>query len=70
MKDVNKTTKLNVRKGEHATLTASFVGSYRWNKSDEKTRTILVTPPIGKTTYEVTDPSNCVKDVFEVTVSR
>lgn len=67
MKDVNKSVKIKCRKGEHVTLTASFIGNYKWNRSPETGRSIDIIPPGGKTVYEVRDPSNCVKDVFEVT---
>lgn len=68
MKDVNKTTKIKCKKGESVTLTASFIGNYSWNKTKETTRSITVSPK-GKAVYEVKDPYNCVKDVFEVEVN-
>jgi hypothetical protein len=66
MKDVNRSVKVTCKKGEQVTLTASFVGSYQWNKSAEITRSITVKPRKGKTVYEVKDAFSCVKDVFEV----
>jgi hypothetical protein len=70
MKDVNKNRIINIKKGEKLTLTASFVGSYSWNKSKETSRFITVTPSSAKTIYEVTDPYSCLKDRFEVRVTR
>jgi hypothetical protein len=71
MKDVNRTTKVNIKKGESATLTASFAGQYKWSKSAETSKSIVVTPAaVGTTAYEVKDAFGCVKDVFEVVVSR
>ena len=70
MKDVNKNRIINIRKGQQATLTASFVGTYNWNNRKETTRSITVKPSSGKTVYEVTDPYTCIKDRFEVRVTR
>ena len=70
MKDVNKSIKIKCKKGEQVTLTASFIGSYQWNKRKETSRSITVTPASRKTMYEVRDPFNCVKDVFEVQVTN
>lgn len=66
MKNVNKTTRINCKKGEQVTLTASYIGDYRWNKSAGNSRSITIKPSSGKTVYEVKDPYSCVKDVFEV----
>lgn len=70
MKDVNKTTAINIKKGERVTLKASYVGTYKWNKGTATTRSIEVNPPVGKTTYIVQDSFTCIKDVFEITVSK
>lgn len=70
MKNVNKTQKIQLKKGEATTLTASFVGDYKWNKTADTGRSIKVTPPVGKTTYEVRDANSCVKDIFEITVAK
>src|SRR6478752_1804888 len=67
MKDVNKNRIINIKKGESVTLTASYIGNYKWNKGKESTRSITVTPS-KKTVYEVTDPYSCLKDRFEVRV--
>jgi len=70
MKDVNKSKIIQAKKGEPVTLTASFVGAYTWNKRKETSRSITVKPAAGKTVYEVMDPYTCLKDRFEVRVTR
>lgn len=71
MKDVNKSTRINLKKGETATLTASFNGSYKWSKLKGTSKSVQVTPTAaGTTMYEVKDAFSCVKDVFEVVVSK
>lgn len=70
MKDVNKNRIINIKKGQPVTLTASFVGTYNWNKRKETSRSITVKPSSGTTIYEVTDPYTCLKDRFEVRVTR
>jgi len=71
MKAVNKHTVLRIKKGEQAILNASFAGkSYRWNTTGAaNTRSISVTP-VKTTSYTVTDEFNCIKDTFEVNVSK
>ena len=67
MKDVNKHTVLNLKKGETATLTASFISSeYKWNNSNQNIRNVDIVAGSGKQTYTVTDKFNSLKDVFEV----
>lgn len=70
MKDVDKRTVIKSKKGEAVTLTASFEGPCRWNKSKETGRSIQVTPGIGRTVYEVRDRYGCLKDSFEINVSK
>jgi hypothetical protein len=71
MKNVGKASKIHLSKGRSVKLTASFVsGEYSWNKSKEQGRSIQVKPPVGKTTYTVKDKFNCLKDIFEVEVSK
>jgi len=71
MKDVNKTTNLRLKKGQTATLTASFIcDEYKWSHSKEQAKTIAIKPSSGKTTYTVTDRSGSLKDVFVVTVEK
>jgi hypothetical protein len=69
MKDVNKTTDLNIASGTPTTLTASWPsGTYSWS-TGETTRSITVSPS-STTTYTVKDfiTGTCVTDVFNVTV--
>ena len=67
MKNVNKTTNLNIAPGTHIQLNASWLGNYSWNTS-ETTRSITVSPS-ANTTYSVTDGATCLTDVFNITVS-
>jgi acid phosphatase type 7 len=71
MKNVNKKTKLYLKQNETATLTASFItDDYKWSNNTQTGRSIVVTPPIGKSTYTVHDKFNNLKDVFEVVVTK
>jgi hypothetical protein len=70
MKNVNRSTRVKIKEGEKATLTASFVGSYKWKGRKETERSIQVLPKKGTTTYIVQDEYSCVQDKFEVTVTR
>lgn len=70
MKDVNKRETIRVNPGKSVTLTASFAGTYKWNKSNSTDKQLTVTPKRGKTIYEVSDQFGCLKDVFEVIVSN
>jgi hypothetical protein len=70
MKDVNRKTTVNLKNGQSATLTASFVGDYEWTGSKEKGASIRVSPRAGKHTYSVRDKYSCVEDVFEVIVNK
>jgi acid phosphatase type 7 len=70
MKNVNKTRIIDAKKGQLVTLTASFIGTYSWNKRKETSRSITVKPSRGTTIYEVTDPYTCLKDRFEVRVTK
>ncbi|HET6995276.1 MAG TPA: metallophosphoesterase family protein [Chitinophagaceae bacterium] len=71
MKDVNKTSTIRAKKGQIVTLTASFISDkYNWNKAGADQRTIEVIPPAGKTVYTVQDKFGCLKDRFEVEVSK
>jgi hypothetical protein len=67
MKDVNKTTNLNIPSGTPTQLTASWVGNYNWSTS-ETTKTITVAP-VSNTSYTVNDGLSCLNDVFNITVS-
>lgn len=70
MKDVNKKSVIEIKKGKSVTLKASYVGEYNWKGVNTKTRTIEVKPPPGISTYTVTDGHGCIQDVFEVHVIR
>ncbi|MDR6567415.1 MULTISPECIES: purple acid phosphatase family protein [Chitinophaga] len=70
MKNVNRNTDIRIKKGEAATLTASFIGTYKWNNRKETTRSITVTPTASTTKYTVADAYNNVKDTFTVYVSK
>ncbi len=69
MKDVNKTSTINVKKGEKVNLTASFIGKYSWEKTGQTSRSIEVSPT-KNTTYSVKDPFSCLQDIFHIVVSR
>ncbi len=68
MKNVGKTTTVNVSAGGTVTITASWIGTYNWS-TGAHTRSISVTPA-ATTSYSVTDSLGCVTDVFNITVSR
>lgn len=70
MKNVGNTTVIKARKGEAVKLTASYNGTYKWNKDRQTSKNILVTPPLGTTVYTVEDEAGCIKDRFEVKVSK
>jgi len=67
MKNVNKKEVVKIKKGKSATLTASFVGDYKWS-NNEKTRSIKVSPDVTSI-YSVHDKYGCVQDRFEVVVT-
>ncbi len=67
-KDVNKTTTLNLNSGDIATLTASWIGSYSWTNGGETTRSKTITATTS-TTITVTDPLNCLSDIYNITVT-
>jgi uncharacterized glyoxalase superfamily protein PhnB len=69
MKDVNKNTNITIKKGERATLVASYNGSYMWDKSTETGKTITVSPT-KNSTYQVKDAFGCIQDTFKVTVTK
>jgi 3',5'-cyclic AMP phosphodiesterase CpdA len=70
MKNVSKKTTVRVKKGNSVTLTASYVGSYKWNSGNKTTRSIEVSPSVSKSTFVVKDEFSCVQDTFEVIVSK
>jgi hypothetical protein len=70
MKNVNNKTTNRLKRGDSTALTASFIGKYKWNNRKETTRSIVVSPPVGKSTFVVKDEFSCIEDTFEVIVSR
>jgi len=70
MKDVNRTSTVNIFNGQSATLEASWPGSgpYTWSNS-QVGRSISVSPPVGSHNFTVTDEFGCVMDQFTVNVS-
>ncbi|MES2005598.1 MAG: metallophosphoesterase family protein [Bacteroidota bacterium] len=69
MKNVNRKSVIHAGKGEPVTLTASFVGSYEWDNK-QTTKSIRITPPVGRSIYSVRDKYNCITDNFEIVVSN
>ena len=70
MKNITQKTVMKEKKGKTITLTASFVGDYQWSPGGQKTRSIQVIPPVGKSTYTVKDTRNCISEVFEIQVAK
>jgi 3',5'-cyclic AMP phosphodiesterase CpdA len=69
-KDVNKTKNITVALNAPLTLTASWVGNYKWTNNNANTRSINApTGSIGTITYEVKDINSCITDIFKVTVT-
>ena len=68
MKNVGKTTTVNINAGGTVKITASWIGTYSWS-TGVSTRSIYVTPAVS-TSYTVTDSLGCVTDVFNISVSR
>ena len=67
MKDVGKTTTVNISAGSSTTLTASWIGNYQWSNGSAN-RSITVSPG-SSTTYSVTDEQGCITDNFNVNVN-
>lgn len=68
VKDVNKTTNINITSGQSVVLTASWIGNYTWTPGNQSSRSVTVSPT-SNTSYTVTDGVNCITDIFNVTVS-
>jgi UDP-2,3-diacylglucosamine pyrophosphatase LpxH len=66
MKNVNEQKVVHIKKGESVTLTASYVGDYKWN-NEQSTKSIKVNPR-HTTTFSVQDKYNCLHDSFKVVV--
>lgn len=67
MKGVNRKQVIKAKKGEAVKLTASFIGEYKWSDSSSKERSITI-KPTRNMTYTVADPTNCLKDSFEIQI--
>lgn len=71
MKEVNKHNIIHVKKNEKIVLNASFISkSYHWNKGGSTGRSITVTGTSAVSNYTVEDDLHCIKDTFEVHVSK
>ncbi|WP_018611212.1 metallophosphoesterase [Segetibacter koreensis] len=66
MKQVNKVTDTTALTASGITLTASWIGSYKWS-TGETTRSITISPS-ANTVYTVKDNLNCLADKFNITV--
>jgi hypothetical protein len=68
VKDAGKTTSIVTNSGQAVTLTASWIGTYKWN-TGATTQSITVSP-IQSTNYTCNDGSGCLQDNFNVTVGQ
>jgi predicted phosphodiesterase len=68
MKDVSTKKTINIQAGQSTTLTASYIGNYKWSNGTTTTRSLTVSPPLGTSFYFVNDPQNCLRDTFIVNV--
>jgi hypothetical protein len=69
MKNVNKSSTVNISNGASATLIASYIGNYNWSggTASGNTRSISVKPPDNSTViYHARDNFNCLDDAFTV----
>lgn len=66
-KDVNKKQNLSIKYGEKIRLTASWQGSYRWNISDSKQKTIEI-QPLNDFEVIVQDSLGFLEDKFKIHV--
>jgi hypothetical protein len=67
LKEVNKTEKLSVRKGESIQLNASWIGSYVW-QDGKNTRQNSLSAINNATKIFVTDDKKCLADTFQISV--
>lgn len=65
-KDAGKKVTINSLAGQNQTLTASWKGNYSWSTS-ATTQSINVSPTVNSV-YLVSDPNNCLKDTFNITI--
>jgi hypothetical protein len=70
MKEVNQHQIIKAKAGEKITLTASFTGNYKWSDQGKTTRSIIITPHIGTSSYFVADKESCVKDSFTIITTK
>lgn len=68
LKNVNKTTKLNIEYGEIVTLKASWPGTYRWSDGTINKAEIEINS-LKSGVYSVKDSLGFLQDKFEVTVA-
>ncbi|MES2795008.1 MAG: metallophosphoesterase [Bacteroidota bacterium] len=68
LKNVNKTTKINLEYGEKVKLKASWPGTYLWSDSTKKLSEIEVNP-LENTTFTVKDSLGFLQDRFEIVVA-
>ena len=69
MKNVEKKVSLNLLYGNSIELVASWPGTYLWNKKNETSRSIKVSPATDSV-YVVQDNFKCLTDTFKVAVDR
>jgi acid phosphatase type 7 len=67
MKNVNKTTSVNLASGSSSTLWPSWTGTYKWS-TGATSRSIIVAPTVN-TNYTVADGAGCIKDVFNIKIT-
>ncbi|SFF00624.1 3',5'-cyclic AMP phosphodiesterase CpdA [Chitinophaga sp. CF118] len=70
MKNVNQRKVIKAKAGTKVTLTASFIGDYKWSDQDQTTQSITVVPNAGTTTYDVQDKESCIKDSFTIIATK
>ncbi len=68
MKDVNKTSTINITQGQQITANASWQGDYNWNINNATDQEITINPS-QDTIYVVTDDLSCLRDSFIVNVT-
>lgn len=67
IKNVNKTSTINLAAGSSITLWPSWRGTYKWS-TGATTSSITVAPAVN-TSYKVTDALGCLTDIFNVKVT-
>ena len=69
MKDVGLKKSMNLFYGNSIELTASWPGTHLWNRKNEMSQSIKVSPVID-TVYVVQDNFKCLTDTYEIKVDR